>query len=142
MLLLFLFVCFISFLIFLFVCFLHCLITGRSNLPQVKRNLISSLTNFIFKLPYKIPNNSQPKNFEILEKCHIWEMTQPSALSPKLIFCHNSQKVCKGGNQSFLVLSNFTEFLYCLGKQIFCHNSSQSHRNFFCYIFYNFRTLL
>ena len=33
----------------------------RLKSPQVKRNLISSITNFIYKLPHKLPNENLRK---------------------------------------------------------------------------------
>ena len=53
-------------------------------------------------------------NQEMLKKSQIWVETQPSAQSPfrNLNFANNSSKACKSKYQTFLVLSNFTGFLY------------------------------
>ena len=52
-----------------------------SELPQVKRYLISSITNLVHELPYEFPNDLRLKilgNYELLEKCQMRGETQPS----------------------------------------------------------------
>ena len=46
-----------------------------SNLPQVKRNVISGIANVVYELPHELPNDVRLTilgNKEILEKSQIW----------------------------------------------------------------------
>ena len=95
----------------------------RSDSPQVKRNVISSIENLVYKLPHKFPNNLRLRtlgNKETLGKFQIWVETWPSAQPPfqKLNFGNSIQKNMQKLISNFIVLSNFTRFLYLL--QIFC----------------------
>ena len=79
--------------------------------------MISSIANLV----YELPNNLRLRilgNKEILAKSQIWVETQPSTQSPfqKLNFASSSQKTRKSRYQTFLVLSNFTEFLYLVSN--------------------------
>lgn len=59
--------------------FLHFLkISYRSESPQVKRHLISSVTNFAQELLHKLPNDLTIRilsNWKMLEKYQIWVET-------------------------------------------------------------------
>ena len=68
--------------------------------PKVKRDLISSIINFVYELPHKMPNNLTLRmlgNYEILGKPQNWVEIEPSAQSPlqKYSFGHSSQKLRK-----------------------------------------------
>ena len=69
----------------LVIIFWHFLIIQhRSEQPQVKRYLISSITSLVDELPHELLNELGLRilgNYEILEKCQIWVKTQPSAKS-------------------------------------------------------------
>ena len=88
-----------------------------SDWPQIKPNLISSITNFAYNLPLEFLYDRRlriPGNQKRLEKPQIWVETQPTACLPfqKQHFGNSSQKVCKNRYQSFTALLNFTRFLY------------------------------
>ena len=92
------------------------IISLRSESPQVKRYLISSITNLVHELPYELPNDLRLRilgNQEILEKSQMWVETQPSAQSSfqKLNVDNSCQKGRKIRYCLFEVLSNFTVFL-------------------------------
>ena len=75
-------------------------IQHRSEQSQVKRYLMSSITNLVHELPHEFPNDLRLRilgNWEILEKCQIWVQTQPSAQSSfqKLKFDNSCQKIHK-----------------------------------------------
>ena len=56
--------------------------------PQAKPNLVSSIKNFVFKLPDKMPNDLRLRileNQEMLEKSQIYVKARPCA-------CNNRQK--------------------------------------------------
>ena len=89
----------------------------RSDSPQIKRKVISSIANLVDELPNKLPNDLRLRilrNKEILGKSQIWVETQPNAQShfQKLKFGNNSQKTCNSSHQNFLFLPSFTGFLY------------------------------
>ena len=89
----------------------------RANSPQIKQNLISSITNLVYELSHGLPNNLRLRiigNQKILEKSQVWLETKPKAQSPfqKSNSFNSSQKEQKNRYQSFLVLSNFTGFVY------------------------------
>ena len=117
----------------LVIIFWHFLIIWlRSESSQVKRYLISSITNLVHELPHELPNDLRLRilgNQEILEKCQMWVQTQPKSQSSfqKLNVDNSCQKTHKIRYQIFEALSNFTVFLYfcvkyfgqdCLRKQI------------------------
>ena len=74
------------------------LLQYRSSLPQVKRNLIYSITNLVYKLLHKLPNNDLGYrilgNQERLEKSQIRVEIKPSTrvslLSTNLVLVGNS----------------------------------------------------
>ena len=87
----------------------------RRDKPQVKRNVIFSITNLVCELPHEVPNDLRPRilgNKEILGKSQTW--VEPSAQPPlqNLNFGSCSQKTRKSVYQTFLVLSGFTGFLH------------------------------
>ena len=69
----------------LVIIFLHFLIIQLwSESPQVKRYLISSITNLVHELPHEFPNDLRLTilgNQDILEKCQMWQERQPSTQS-------------------------------------------------------------
>ena len=90
---------------------------NRSISIQVKRNLISSITNLVYKLPNQFPSDLRLKilgNQKIIEKLKVLVETQLTAHSSfqKLNFGNSSQKLRKSRYQIFLVLSSFTGNLY------------------------------
>ena len=93
------------------------LIQLTSESPQVKRYLISSITNLAQELPHELPNDLGLRilqNQEILEKCQMWVQTQPNAQSSfqKLNDDNSCQKTCRIRYYIFEVLLNFIVFLY------------------------------
>ena len=80
---------------------------GKFNLPQGKRNLNSSVTNFVYELPnnlrLRILRKKKGKN-----KSQNWAETQASAQSSlqKLIFNNSGEILRKSRYQSFLDFSN------------------------------------
>ena len=70
----------------LVVIFQHFLIIQlTSESPQVKRYLISNITNLVHELPHELPNYLRLRilgNQETLEICQIWVQTQPNASLP------------------------------------------------------------
>ena len=97
----------------LVIIFWHFLIIQlRSESPQVKRYLISSITNLV----HELPNDLRLRilgNQEILEKCQMWVETQPSAQSPfQKLNIDNSCKKHANLDATIEALSNFTVFLY------------------------------
>ena len=85
--------------------------------PQVKRNLVSSITNLVHESSHELLNHLGLRilgNQEIFKKCQMQVETQPSAQSclQKLKLSHSSQKTRNIISQIFLVWSNFTVFLY------------------------------
>ena len=73
------------------------------------------------KLVYELPNNWRLRILEIqeiLKKSQIRVEKQPSTQSPfhEVNFSNSNYKTRKNKYQTFLVLSNFTEFLYCVPK--------------------------
>ena len=101
----------------LVIIFWHFLIVFlRSQSPQVKRYLTSSIANSVHELPHELSNNLRVRilgNQEILAKYQMWGETQPSAQSSfqKQNLDNSSQKICKNRFYFFEVLSNFTVFL-------------------------------
>ena len=101
----------------LVIIFWHFLIVFlRSQSPQVKRYLTSSIANSVHKLPHELSNDLRVRilgNQEILATCQMWGETQPSAQSSfqKQNLDNSSQKICKNRFYFFEVLSNFTVFL-------------------------------
>ena len=88
----------------------------RSESPQVKRCLISSITNLVHELPHELLNELRLRilgNQEILEKYQMWVETQPSAqfFFQTLNVDNSCQETCKIRYYIFEVLSNFTVFL-------------------------------
>ena len=83
----------------------------RSNWPEVNPNLTSIITNLLYELPSKLRLRILGK--QEIEKSQILVKTEPSAQSPSqnLNFGNSNQKYLQI-YQSFVVLSNFTEFLY------------------------------
>ena len=76
------------------------IIQHRSESPQVKRYLISTITNLVHELPHELANDSRLRilgNQQILKKCQIWMETQPSAQSSfqKSNFYNSCQKTRK-----------------------------------------------
>ena len=104
----------------LVIIFWHFLIIQlRSESPQVKRYLISGITNSVHELSHELPNDlslSILGNQKILEKCQMWVETQTSVQSSfqKLNVDKICQKTRKIRYYIFDVLSNFTVFLYFL----------------------------
>ena len=89
----------------------------RFHLTQVKRNLISSITNLVHKLPHELPNDLRRRVLRTQNLRHnskILVKTQHSAQShsQKLDFSNSSQNVPKSKYQSSLLLSDFTGLLY------------------------------
>ena len=101
----------------LVIIFWHFLIISlRSESPQVKRYLISSITNLLHEFPHELPNNLRPRilgNWEILDKFQMSMEKQPSTHSSfqKLNVDNNCQKTRKIRYYIFETLSNFTVFL-------------------------------
>ena len=89
----------------------------RSHSPQVKQNVLSSTGNLVYKLHHELPNDLRLRilgNKEIIGKSQIWVGAQPSAQSlfQKFKFGNSSQKRCKSRDQTFLVQSSFTRFVF------------------------------
>ena len=87
----------------------------RSDSPQVKRNLIFSITNLEYELPNELPNDlilRMLENQKIYGKTHICVNSWPSAESPLRNSDLNSKNLRRSRYQSFLVMRNFTGFLY------------------------------
>ena len=105
----------------------------RSQLPQVKQNLIFSITNAEFQLPQELPNNLR---FRIIEKLrNIGKILNlggdiASAQSPfqKLIFGNSNQKACESRYQDFFALPNIAGLLYFLAN-LFVQDCKLSRRN-------------
>ena len=103
------------------------LIQHRSEQPQVKRYLISSITNLIHELPHELPNDLRIlRNQKILEKYQLRVETQPSAQSSfqKLNFDNSCEKTRKLGNKFLKSCSSLLDFLtlcqiFCKGLQLF-----------------------
>ena len=96
----------------------------RSDSPQVKGNLVSSIANLVCELPHELPNDLRfrmSENQEILEKSQIWVGTQPSAQSPfkNLDFANTSQKTRKNRYQTFHFLHSFSGLLYFVPNILF-----------------------
>ena len=54
-------------------------------MSQVKRDSISSIMKFEYKLPQELPNNLVINilgNYEVLEKLQSWLMVEPSLQAP------------------------------------------------------------
>ena len=74
----------------------------RSDSPQVKRNVISSIANLVYELPYELPPN---------EFSPLGGPWCPHKKKKRLkILKHAKTPKCK--YQTFLALSSFTGFLY------------------------------
>ena len=82
----------------------------RFNSKQLKRSLMSSITNLVCELPWELPNDLR---FKILEKQEISD-TQPSDQSPiqKLNF-DNSKKYANVDVQVFLSVQFYWISLLC-----------------------------
>ena len=88
-----------------------------SDSPQVKGNLISSITILVYELPHELPNDLRLKILrvqEILEKkIKIgWRQNLMPVAFKKFDFGNNSQNSRKNRYQTFLFLFNFTGFPY------------------------------
>ena len=126
----------------------------RSDLPQVKGNLIFSIANLVYELPHELPNDLRFRilgNWKILEKFQIWVDTQPSAQSP---FKNLQIAVKKNAKTDTKLLFSCPVLLdYSILFQIFCLRLSEQ-ANFrsllspvpfqlqFFNIFYNFKAFL
>ena len=87
----------------------------RPDSPQVKRYLLSSISNLVHELPHELPNVLKLRilgNYKILEKCQIRMETQPSAQSSfqKLNVDNSCKRTRKIRYYIVKVLSNFTAF--------------------------------
>ena len=99
------------------------IIQHRSESRQIKRCLISSITNLVHDLSQQLPNDIRLRilgNQEILEECQIWLEALRSAQSffQILNFDNSCQKTRKIREQIFEVLSNFAGFLYWILSRI------------------------
>ena len=108
----------------------------RSDSSQVKRNLISSITNLVQELPHGLPNHLRLRtlgNQKVFEKSLIWQQTQTTAQSPfqKLNFHDSSKKVRKNRQQIFLALSGVTGFFYFVPNILYGIVSSVLQLQFF-----------
>ena len=84
----------------------------RSDWPQVKRNVISSIGNLVYELPHELPNDVRLENKKILfwenkkslVKSQIWVEAYPSVQSPfqRLNFGNSSQEKRKVDMKLFL----------------------------------------
>ena len=66
-----------------------------SDFPQIKRNLISSIIDFIDEFPHELLNDLRPKllgNQEKFEKSQVWLEPSVQTLFQKLNFVNNCQK--------------------------------------------------
>ena len=104
-------------LVIIFWHFLIIQLTSES--AQVKRYLISAVTNLVHKLPHELPNDLRLTilgNQEILEKCQMWVQTQPNAQSSfqKLNVDNSCQKTRKIRYYIFETLPNFIVSLHFL----------------------------
>ena len=102
----------------LVIIFRHFLIVYlRSESSQVKRYLISSITNLAHELPHELPSDLRLRILrfqEILEKCQMQVQTQPNAQSSfqKLNVDNSCQKIRKIRYYIFEVLPNSIVSLY------------------------------
>ena len=111
-----------------------------SELPQVKRYLISTITNLAHELPHELPKTqdlTSPRHFrrwggglcphkkkkrlrilenqEVLEKCQMWVQTQPNVQSSfQRLNADNSCQQTRKIRYIFETLSNFIVSLYFL----------------------------
>ena len=95
------------------------------SLPQVKRDLISSIKTVVYDLPHEFPRGvirQVLSNLEILLKSEIWLVTPPSVQCPfyQQIVWTNIQKTGKNRCRSFLFLSNFAFSFSFTFSNIFC----------------------
>ena len=70
----------------------------RRDKPQVKRNVIFSITNLVCELPHEVPNDLRPRilgNKEILGKSQIWVELNAQPPLQNLNFGSCSQKTRK-----------------------------------------------
>ena len=93
----------------------------RSESPQVKQYLLSSITKLVHEFPHKLPKDLRLRivgNYIILEKCQMWVETQPSAQSffQNLNVDNSCQKTRKVSHYVLETLSNFSVFLYFVSK--------------------------
>ena len=82
----------------------------RSDSPQVKGNLISSMAKLVYKLPQELQNDLRLRisgSQEILEK-----YAQCIVSLPELRLCKQQLKTRKNRCQTFLFLSSFTGLLH------------------------------
>ena len=80
----------------------------RSNSPQVKRNLISSITNLVCELPHELQSNLKIGSGKYQTKFRWREQVPPQ----KLNFANSREKLCKSRYHIYLVAFSFTGFLY------------------------------
>ena len=82
---------------------------GKFDLPQVKRNLMSSTMNSVNELPHRLPSGLKLRKFKNEKKISNWVEMQASVQSPhqKRIFGSSGQKLRKSRYQTVLVFSNF-----------------------------------
>ena len=117
--------------------FCHLPFPWKVNFREVKRNLKSTIANFLFKLPHELIKELRLKileNKKRQRKSHICVETEASSQFPlsKIIFGKSSQNLRNGRYWSFLVLPTFAFltfgkiFWHCLANQIFAHNLPQS----------------
>ena len=104
------------------------MIQYRSDYPQVKRNVISSIANLVYQLPHDSPNDLRPRilgNKEILGEYQIRVKTHANAQSSfrKLNFSNSSQKARKSRYETFLFWSSFTTFRYFVPNILPTHTS-------------------
>ena len=91
--------------------------------PQVKRDLISSITNFVYELPHELLSDLRLKilgNYETIQKSQNLVRTQPSvqSLFQKSSFGNNSKNLDKTDIKVFLSRPIFVDsFTFC---HIFC----------------------
>ena len=84
----------------------------------LKRNLVSSITNLVYDLPHKLPNDL--RELRNIRKFQIFVKTWPSAQSPfhKLNFGNSSQKYAEVDFKLFCSQSILLDFSALF--QIFC----------------------
>ena len=117
----------------LVIIFWNFLFWYRSDLPQVKRNFISSTANLVYELPQELPNDLRfgilgifaARGFAHTRKKKTWDIRKLENIrkisnlekSQRLVPSVSSRNstlaiVIKNGCQTFLFLSNITGFLY------------------------------
>ena len=96
----------------------------KFNSPELKRYLISSIVNSVYKLAHELPNDLRISKYKKISKLgnkknlQIGWVKRQTILQSTLwnfVFGNNGQNLRESRYQSFLVLSNFADFLNFCG---------------------------